>query len=178
MSHLNSVAAAASVACHSVLSKAIAMLGRYGSWPNLMVLESVKGGYRLPKPETMSTEVYMNVVLPCWIVDKTAAEKKVGRKPKAGHSHDVFAGRATFADIDDILTTMCCPVRLEGSTQQGPSAGPVHAASDEPPMIEAYAQLQVDTNSRRSQTAPGEIVVLGAEIVLCSALYFQRTKLF
>lgn len=39
----------------------------YGTWPNLLVLESVQQGYRLPRPTEMPESVYTEVVQPCWV---------------------------------------------------------------------------------------------------------------
>jgi len=77
----------------------------YGSWPNLMIVESVKSGYRLPCPAAMPHEVYTAVVLPCWFYSPMAKATAEGISTVS--SVDTFGSRATFADIDDELHRIC-----------------------------------------------------------------------
>jgi hypothetical protein len=88
-------------------------------WSNVLVLESTRSGYRLPRPSTMPADLYEHVVLPCWksnnvdddgtssmLMSATGSMGNVSREPLAGCEHS-FELRPTFAELTSRLGRLC-----------------------------------------------------------------------
>mmetsp|Transcript_34054 Transcript_34054/g.102666 ORF Transcript_34054/g.102666 Transcript_34054/m.102666 type:complete len:914 (+) Transcript_34054:84-2825(+) len=95
----------------------------YDPLPNYFVLSSLKDGYRHPKPEAMPTEVYDNIVLPCWLYSDTmtSAGEKAATADR-GHEGNTaglpstmpWGGeRITFADLYARLDAMCHKYKVD-----------------------------------------------------------------
>lgn len=68
-------------------------------------MESVRDGYRLPRPPAMPVDVYNEVVFPSWATDVTDPTAERGVSVDSGNSR--FQQRPTFAELRGILQRLC-----------------------------------------------------------------------